>query len=72
MADYAAAHMDECCLVFDRITRLNDDFGLSQYNKSGLFHAEARLQELIAEYCPELAQEPNTPQIDSEIGFVEE
>jgi hypothetical protein len=37
MTDYAVKNMDECCLVFDRSTRPNSEFGAKRYTECALF-----------------------------------
>ena len=37
MTEYAVRHMDECCLVFDRTTRPNKEYGAGRYTECVLF-----------------------------------
>ena len=39
MTEYAVNHIDECCLVFNRTTRLNADYSVQRYHDYALFSA---------------------------------
>ena len=48
MTEYAVSHTDECCLVFNRVTRPNADYGVVQYTKYALF--QNAVSKNITEY----------------------
>ena len=37
MTEYAVTHIDECCLIFDRVARPNKTFGVQRYTECVLF-----------------------------------
>ena len=39
MTDYALAHMDECCLSFERSTRTNPDYNIKSYTECILYQS---------------------------------
>ena len=39
MTDYALAHMDECCLSFERQTRINPEYNVQRYTECILFQS---------------------------------
>ena len=48
MTGYAVKHIDECCLIFDRSTRPNDNFGVQRYTECILF--QSAVSRTVTEY----------------------
>jgi hypothetical protein len=48
LTDYAKTHIDECCLIFERVSRRNDNYGVQRYAECALF--QSAVSKTIAEF----------------------
>ena len=48
MTDYALAHMDECCLSFERVTKKNPSYGIKHYTEGILY--QSAVSQNVTEY----------------------
>jgi hypothetical protein len=65
MTAYALDHMDECCLVFDRTTRPNKEYGVRQYSDRALF------QNAVSKKITEIKYGHNSHNKDTEARAAE-
>ena len=58
LTEYALAHVDECCLVFDRTTRIS-----SHYHMENIFMWNAKLQDAgISQQLPKNGNKMTAPE----------